>query len=211
MHLIFDFDGTLVDSLHSAVEVYNFIAAAHHFRIINSEEVEMMKDLSSIEAVKFLKIPFYSLPSVILKARKEMNSRIPILLPFGSMPEVLEKLHLLGFAFSILSTNSEENIKAWLEHNKMEHLFSFIHCGSNFFGKAHLLKKICNRYKIDKQEAFYIGDETRDIEAAKKIGLPSIAVAWGFNSEKALSQHQPDHIARKPEDLLTICTFTTKS
>lgn len=57
---------------------------------------------------------------------------------------------------------------------------------------------------MNKQHTFYIGDETRDIDAAKQNGIHSIGVTWGFNSEKILAQHQPDYIARKPEDLLAI-------
>ena len=89
----------------------------------------------------------------------------------------------------------------------MQHLFQFIHSEANYFGKTRLLKKIINQYKLDKSRVFYIGDETRDIEAAKQSGLHSIAVTWGFNSEKILSQHEPDFIARKPEDLLTILSL----
>ena len=65
-------------------------------------------------------------------------------------------------------------------------------------------KKLLKKYKTDKSQTFYIGDETRDIDAAKKNGIYAVAVTWGFNSEKILLQHQPDFIARRPEDLLNI-------
>jgi phosphoglycolate phosphatase-like HAD superfamily hydrolase len=52
--------------------------------------------------------------------------------------------------------------------------------------------------------------ETRDIEAAQSNDIYSIAVTWGFNSEKILLQHQPHYIARKPEDILAICGVTQK-
>lgn len=44
-----------------------------------------------------------------------------------------------------------------------------------------------------------------DIEAAKACNINSIAVTWGFNSEKVLLQHEPHFIAIKPTDILTIC------
>ena len=64
-------------------------------------------------------------------------------------------------------------------------------------------------YKIDKSKAYYIGDETRDIEAAKKNHIKSIAVTWGYNSETALEKYDPSYIAKTPKDLLTILGLKT--
>ena len=65
-----------------------------------------------------------------------------------------------------------------------------------------LLKRIIKKYKIDKSQTYYIGDETRDIDAAKKNGVKSIAVTWGYNSEQVLLKYKPSFIAQKPEDIL---------
>lgn len=86
----------------------------------------------------------------------------------------------------------------------MEKFFNFIYAKTNFFGKARVLKKIIKLYKMDQSKTFYIGDETGDIEAAKACRVNSIAVTWGFNSEKILSTFKPHYLAKKPEDLLTI-------
>lgn len=48
----------------------------------------------------------------------------------------------------------------------------------------------------------YVGDEVRDIDAAKAVGLISVAVCWGFNSRFALEKAQPSFIADNPEELL---------
>jgi phosphoglycolate phosphatase-like HAD superfamily hydrolase len=50
----------------------------------------------------------------------------------------------------------------------------------------------------------YIGDETRDISAAKKINIKMIAVAWGFNSFSVLNQYHPDFLVDHPRDVLNI-------
>ena len=51
----------------------------------------------------------------------------------------------------------------------------------------------------------YVGDEVRDIEAAKKAGIRIAAVTWGYNSKKALEAYKPDYLVTKPEELLQIC------
>ena len=50
-------------------------------------------------------------------------------------------------------------------------------------------------------EMIYIGDETRDIQAAKKAGIRSAAVTWGYNSRKALEAQSPDYLIHSPQEL----------
>jgi phosphoglycolate phosphatase len=203
-YLIFDFDGTLVDSFRAVIEKFNLLADEFKFRKISSDEVDSLRDLTSRELIKYLKIPMYKIPSVLRCARKHMTSEMRVLLPFANLPEVLHKLYNNKVALGILTSNSSDNVTEWLEHNKMQRLFNFIHVESSYLGKHRILRKIIKTYKMDKSHTFYIGDETRDIDAAKKCGVYSVAVTWGFNSEKILSQHQPHYILRKPEDILTI-------
>ncbi|HLB58081.1 MAG TPA: HAD hydrolase-like protein, partial [Gammaproteobacteria bacterium] len=53
-------------------------------------------------------------------------------------------------------------------------------------------------------ETFYIGDETRDIQAAKKNHIYSIAVTWGFNNKKVLAAEKPDFLIDNPKELLAV-------
>jgi phosphoglycolate phosphatase-like HAD superfamily hydrolase len=47
----------------------------------------------------------------------------------------------------------------------------------------------------------YIGDEIRDVKAAKKAAIPVAAVGWGFNSAGALEAFSPDFLLSHPDDL----------
>jgi phosphoglycolate phosphatase-like HAD superfamily hydrolase len=47
-------------------------------------------------------------------------------------------------------------------------------------------------------------DEVRDIEAAKKSGIKSIAVAWGYNTKDALIKENPDFLVNSPDELINI-------
>lgn len=205
IHLIFDFDGTLVDSLDKTIDIFNILADKFNFGKISKGEVAELKNLSSKELIKHLKIPFYKIPKVLSKARKQMSGEIEKLTPFANIPPVLKKMHEANFSLGILTSNSEENVSVWLRTHKMQDLFNFIHIEPNYFGKTHLIKKILKKYGMNKREVFYIGDETRDIDAAKQNQICSVAVTWGFNSEEILLQYKPHYIAKIPEDLLTLC------
>ncbi|CAN5246119.1 HAD family hydrolase [soil metagenome] len=205
MHLIFDFDGTIVDSFPTVIETFNILADKYNFQKIPLDEVAVLRDLSSRQLINHLKIPMYKIPWVLYQARKQMYDEMPRLASFANLPEVLQKLYNANFSLGILTSNSLENVSTWLDMNGMTHLFRFIDAKSTYFGKSRLIKKTLKRYAINKTKTFYIGDETRDIDAAKQNGIYSIAVTWGFNSEKILSQHNPHYIARQPADILKIC------
>ena len=202
MYLIFDFDGTLVDSFGSVIEKFNLLANDFNFRKIHVEEIDELRNLSTRELIKYLKIPIYKIPTVLHRARKYLQEDMHKLVPFAGIPKALHDLSDAGFSLGIVTSNSEENVVSWLKYNGIMQHFNFTHVESSYLGKKRVLKKAMKINKIEK--AFYIGDETRDIEAAKQCNMFSIAVTWGFNSEKILSQYHPNYIARAPEDLLKI-------
>jgi len=208
MDLIFDFDGTLVNSFPSAMLAFNRVAVQLGFAQIALDEIDNLRDLSSQELIDYLQVPRYKIPRMILQARKEMNKEIGKMLPIAHLTPVLKTLKADGISLGILTSNSQKNVTEWLESQQIADLFNFIQIETSYFGKARVLKKLLAAQHIDREHAFYIGDETRDIEAAKQCNIYSVAVTWGFNSEKVLSQYNPHHIVRKPADILAICKAT---
>lgn len=204
MHLIFDFDGTIVDSFDKVIEKFNVLADQFHFRKTSPNEFLQLKDLDSHALIKYFEISFFKLPIVLYFARKEIQSEMAHMQSFSNLPQIIQCLHQAHFKLGILSSNSSQNVIEWLKLNNLNSFFDFIHGDSGYFGKNRQLKKILKKYKINPLQAYYIGDETRDIDAAKDNGIYSIATTWGFNSEKILLAHQPNYIARKPDDLLAI-------
>jgi phosphoglycolate phosphatase len=204
MYLIFDFDGTIVNSFSNVIDKFNMLATEFKFRKVQPEEIEEMRNLNSRALIKFLEIPLYKLPKVIKKARNFIHADMQKLDSFANLPAVLTELNNAGVLLGILTSNSRENVLAWLKHQQLEELFNFIHVESNFFGKKHSLKRILRKYKINKNHAFYVGDETRDVDAAKLCGIHAVAVTWGFNSETILASHRPHYLVREPNDLLEL-------
>ena len=205
MYLLFDFDGTLVDSFDCVLKKSILLSDEFYFRKLNDDEINGLRDLSSKELIKFLQVPIYKIPKLILTMRKHLHNEMRNLTPFPNIYQVVERLYDHKFSLGILTSNSVENVSLWLDLHKMSHFFNFIHTESNFFSKKYLLKKTISSYKIDKSQTYYIGDETRDIDAAHKNNIKSIAVTWGYNSEKALLKYEPSFIVQRPEDILALC------
>lgn len=203
-HLIFDFDGTLVDSFTVTMQKLSLLTDQLGFKKINLQEIEHLKDLTSHELIRYLNIPLHKIPLVLYQGRKHMQEVMPTLPIFADLPEVLTKLHALNCKLGIVTSNSADNVNTWLQRQKIQHLFHFIRAESSFFGKDKILKNIVKTYEMEPLHTFYIGDETRDIEAAQKSRIQDLAVTWGFHSQKALAQAKPKHMAHHPQDLLTI-------
>jgi phosphoglycolate phosphatase len=63
----------------------------------------------------------------------------------------------------------------------------------------------CERIGISPEEAMYVGDDLRDIQAARAAGMPSVAAAWGYLGEAVgIEDWGADVISQKPLDLLSL-------
>lgn len=181
------------------------LADEYNYKKIQPHEVDRLRDLSSADIIRFFEIPAYKIPMLIIQMRKHLYNEMSSLQPVAGIQDLLEELYSSRFTIGILTSNSMENVTNWLDINHLRHFISFIHTESRFFSKGYLIKKTIAKYNIDRTKTVYIGDETRDIEAAKKNNISSIAVTWGYNSETTILKYQPSFIAKKPEDIVLWC------
>jgi len=126
---------------------------------------------------------------------------VPEMKLFDNMEKALRDIREAGFGLGILTSNSVENVRQFLELNNLTALFDFIYSGRNFLGKERVIRKMMIREQLHAERIVYVGDETRDIEACQAAGIPVIAVSWGLNRRELLASLSPDHIADRPEEL----------
>ena len=200
---IFDFDGTLADSLELVITEYNRIAPRFRAKAIDRKELPRLRKLKAGLVMKEHNISFWKLPLLVSSMRSAMHAHVDGLKPYDGIGQALHTLAASGCRCSILSTNSKENIGRFLARHDLP-LFEHIAGGSSMFGKARALKQLMARARFDAREVFYIGDEARDVEAAAKAGVRSIAVSWGYADRGALVAHAPTHIADSPLDLVSL-------
>jgi len=203
-HLIFDFDGTIVDSLDLLVKIYNQICHNYSCLPVDIKDKEELRKLKSQEVLKRYKINFFKIPFLLLKVRANFKSRISEVKIFDGISNVLRELKSNDFDLYILTSNSKENVTFFLKSNNLLDVFTSVYSSSNVFGKDKSIKRFLKSENIKKEECIYIGDETRDIEAMKRINMPIISVSWGFNSREALLKLNPDEVVDKPSDLLSL-------
>jgi phosphoglycolate phosphatase len=84
----------------------------------------------------------------------------------------------------------------------MAHFFDFVFSEKNIFSKDTRLKFIVKIFKLRFEDVIYVGDEIRDMQAAKKARLKGVAVSWGYTSPKILQSADPSAIVYSAKQLL---------
>ncbi|MFA5962195.1 MAG: HAD hydrolase-like protein [Parcubacteria group bacterium] len=201
--IIFDFDGTLVDSFQLAIAAFNSISKRYGLKKVPLDELDRLRNLSSRELIAKWNVPFWKMPFVIRAARKEFGTQIDKVELFPKMETTLLELKKRGYALCLLTANSQVNVDYFLQKHNLN-MFDWVYGGCGLFEKSKVMRKILQKFNCEASEALNVGDETRDIEAAKKCQIPSVAVSYGFNAKQILQKFQPDFLIDRPEDLLTI-------
>jgi phosphoglycolate phosphatase-like HAD superfamily hydrolase len=155
-------------------------------------------------------ISFLQLPLIARDFRRELNKKIELLKPVEGIAGVISHLHLRKCVVGILTSNSSKNVASFLNRNSMREMFHFVQPQRSLFNKSKTLKSIVKSYRFRSDQVLYIGDETRDIEAAKKCNILVASVCWGLNTKKVLMTHKPDYLIESPSRLLDLVSNQLK-
>lgn len=206
--IVFDFDGTLADTYDTFVEIANNLSDEFGYKPVDREEQERLKSLSARDLIRQAEISPLKIPFVLKRVKSELNHKIKDLNPIPGMPHCLQQLKNQGYSLGIITSNAEENVLDFLKIHNLEQLFSFIYAGTTLFGKHKIINKLLNEQQLLPDDVIYVGDETRDINSAKKSNISVVAVTWGFNSADVLAKHQPDFLINHPEELIPALSTT---
>lgn len=199
---IFDFDGTLVDSAGWFSGVLNEVARRYGFRETGPEERALLRGRATREIVAALGVPAWKLPVIARHMRALASRDIESIRPFPWSAGILESLAGRGVRLAVVSSNAEANIRRALgPHCARIETYA---TGASLFGKAAKFKAVLKAAGTSPAAALAIGDEVRDIEAARSAGLDSLAVTWGYASRDALAAAGPTWIADTPDDLMRL-------
>ncbi|TAF06973.1 MAG: HAD family hydrolase [Nostocales cyanobacterium] len=202
--IIFDFDGTIADTVDALVTIANRLAVEFGYIQISPNELTLLRNLTAREIIKYSGVSLLRIPFLVKKVKGELKNKIKELEPISGVTEALIALNNQGYRLGMITSNSQENVSEFLKCHDLDYLFEFIHSGVTIFGKTTIINNVLRQRQIKAQSVIYVGDETRDIEAAKKANIQVIAVTWGFNSSEALAKQNPDFLIHHPSELLDI-------
>lgn len=201
--LIFDFDGTLANSFDETLRVANALAPEFGYRPAEPHEIEALRGASYRSIAAQLGIAWHKIPLIATRVRREVASKVSEMATFEGMPQVLLELRRRGLQLGVLTSNDVRNVERFFEARGLT-CFDFITSSSSVWGKERRLKALMRSRRLGADEVAYVGDEVRDIEATKPLGVSMIAVSWGYTSKAFLAEHAPDFLVDTPAELLEI-------
>ena len=165
--LIFDFDGTIADSLKSTLKILNRVAKEQGYDHCMLT-MHMLKTRPLKELMKQFNVSIFKLPFLVSRIKQELKSQIPYIKPIPGLPEILKELCKKNYEMHIISSNSQENIELFL---KTHHIcyFESIFSATNIFGKHRVINNLIKKLGISKDQVIYIGDEIRDFKDRQLI------------------------------------------
>ena len=197
--VIFDLDGTLADSFPWFLGVVNDVAREHGFRPIADADVEPLRRAGSREILRRLEVPLWKLPAIARRMRGLKQEGIERIALFPGVDEMLRTLSEAGLTLALVSSDSERNARRQLGASAAH--FSHFACGASLFGKAAKFRSIRRRACVAPAQTVAIGDEVRDIEAARAAGIACGAVSWGYAAPEALAALEPDAMFRRVDEI----------
>lgn len=200
--IIFDFDGTLCNTRPYLLGALNQIAASYGFKpFTNEEELQSLLDLGRKQAKERLGIGVFKEIRILRKLRAMMALQIEKAEIDTVLVDQVSRLYAAGCCLSIVSTNSEANIRSVLNRHGISNQFSICRGNVSMLAKASELRRLRRFFGPPQPLTCYIGDEVRDVAAAQDADMLSIGVTWGYQSAGVIKRSNPDAFVTNPSDL----------
>lgn len=200
--VIFDFDGTLADSFPWFLDVFDILAERFKFRKLDRSNLDALRRMDNRELLKALDVPMWKVPMIGAHAKAMQGQNLDKIKLFDGIAHMLDELRRRGVQIAVVTSNSRENVEKVLGPSAAN--ISHYECGASLFGKAGKFRSAMKAASVTASETLSIGDEVRDIEAARECGIAVGAVSWGYAAPDRLEAERPDFVFSRPGDILSL-------
>jgi phosphoglycolate phosphatase len=201
---IFDMDGTLSDSFPWFLSVINQVADKHRFQRVTEDRIDEMRSVGAGELVRMLGVPKWRIPLIIRDMRKMKAEQIDRISLFPGVDRMFDELKARGVTICVVSSDNEDNVRRVL--GPLDDRVSYFACAAGLFGKTAKFQRILELTGISVDDTLSIGDEIRDIDAAREAGVDFGAVSWGYTSAAALNARAPNFMFSRMDDITVALT-----
>ncbi len=196
---LFDFDGTLADSQDWFLGIFDQVADRFGYRRLAPGDRERLRGLDTKAILHDLGVPTWKLPMIARHVRELATRDIDRIHLFPGAAEMLEAVQAGGVQIAVVSSNAEANVRRVLGPAAAQ--VAHFACGASLFGKASTVRGLLRAVSAEASTAVLIGDEARDLEAARASGVSGALVGWGYADPAFLRTLSPDLFFDRMEEV----------
>lgn len=200
---IFDWSGTLSDNFHCFCKVCDLIFLELGEKPISEEEVRLN---FTLPYMKFWNKYFPDLSrekQCVLYEKYIHQVDEPRLYP--KIKEVMELLGNSGWKIFVLSSDPISKLIPETEKSGLSPFFDKVI--GDIHEKDAMIISLIEKYDLDKNLTYYVGDTSGDVEAGKSSNVKTIGISWGFQDKTVLSKSNPDFLI---DDIVEIEDIVSK-
>ena len=211
--IIFDLDGTLLDTIGDIAEAvnqalekcsfpshprdsYRFMVGSGIMALFERALPPEERTESNILRIREYFLPYYEAHNADLTA------------PYAGIVELLETLHSRGLKLAVASNKYHQATQQLVSH----YFTSIPFCavlghreGMPVKPSPEIVREIMASAEVcDTQEVLYVGDSDVDMLTARNAGVEGVGVSWGFRPKEELAAHNPKAIIDTPAELLSL-------
>lgn len=207
--IIFDWDGTLINSIDWITHCLQHAAAHYDCPIPESQAAKDVIGLSIDKAIQTL-FPDVNKQTqeqlVVCYSQKYFSKQLSREDLFPGVYEMLVKLNESGYQLAVATGKSRTGLKEALKATATEELFCTTRCADETASKPdpRMLHEIIEHTNSTKERSLMVGDSIHDLQMAHNAHISAIAVSCGAHSAEFLQQYHPLLCLQQPTELLNI-------
>jgi len=208
--VIFDVDGTLMNSIGRIIEAMQISAKNCNVDIPSEKDVKNVIGITLRQAIATLSPTFSDekvdyITNEYKRVYKELEDTNPAKL-FPSTMDTLVSLKDKGLILAIATGKSRHGLQRIYNNPGLRELIDYEVCGDMVKSKPDpmMLNKILEHYGFEPSDAIMVGDSNLDLRMAKNAGVKSIGITWGVHSKDILEQEDPIAVVNDISDLLDL-------
>jgi phosphoglycolate phosphatase len=193
--LVFDWDGTLMDSAAAISASLRDACADLELPIPSEERARYVIGLGLTDALKYLlpDLPAAGYPALLERYRYHFQRQDRDTTLFSGASETLQTLHAAGFLLAVATGKSRRGLDRALQATGLHGVFHATRCADEGFSKPHpgMLLWLLDELNVTRERALMIGDTSHDMEMAVAAEIARVGVAYGAHPRENLLKHDP--------------------
>lgn len=208
--IIFDMDGTILNTLDDIAKSVNVSLEFHHLPLKSKDEVRLAVGRGALNLIKDI-VPKASSQALIQSVYDKYQSYYDqhnndLTAPYPHIKEVLNQLKQKGYQLAVVSNKHEYLVEA-LNKEVFDSIFDVAIGqteGIPIKPEPDMLFKAIKLLETHIDQSIFIGDSDTDMQTAKNADIKSIGVTWGFRDKEVLIQEGAQFIISSPFEMIDI-------